>query len=279
MNYFFGKKMRGINQRFINDLNEGELSFFLQQVKERRDELALEIRDDYINIYYLGGNLLKITQKRNGYLFYFDPRYCLNKGDDSNCEQISKLDSFSASDYADNFGLLINEISTWLKKHPKNEREYQHNLLLNNASIVDIEYQVKRDMRFDMLLVTGDRLVIVENKYGPNAISGKAGLSEHYTDICNVLNDEELKKDLYGSVLSIADCKYKLDLRKEHILQLNPENPEILFLLGNYDRKSQAAQTEMSRIEITVPVKLLFMSADEYVIDMSKAVEIGSTEE
>lgn len=56
--------MRSINKRFINELLQGELSYFLSEVKNNIT-LSLEIRDGYINIYYRGGNLLRITQKKS----------------------------------------------------------------------------------------------------------------------------------------------------------------------------------------------------------------------
>ena len=62
--------MRHINERFVADLLNGELAFFLNQVKSARDRLSLEIRDGYINIYYKGGSLLKITQKKIGYTHF-----------------------------------------------------------------------------------------------------------------------------------------------------------------------------------------------------------------
>jgi hypothetical protein len=49
--------MREINERFISDLKNGCLSYFLNQVKEKSDKLCLAIRDGYMNIYYMGGNL------------------------------------------------------------------------------------------------------------------------------------------------------------------------------------------------------------------------------
>jgi len=266
--------MRGINARFVSDLTNGELSFFLRQVKERQTELALEIRGGYINIYYRGGNLLKIMQKRNGYTFQFDSRYCLNKGDESNFERITKLDSSSAPDFAKHFDLLIDEMQKWFSVHPKREREYQHQLLVHNASIIDIEYQVKNLMRLDMLMVMDDRLIVVENKYGLGAITGSAGLAKHYRDICRVLTDSELKKELYDSVQQIADCKSSLGLLSNPVPQLNQNKHEILFLLAGYNSKSRSVQNEMSGFEKTVPVRLLLMPADQYVIDISKAVAL-----
>ena len=73
-------EMRHINDDFVQDLLSDELRFFLEQTKNRRDALSLEIRNGYINIYYKGGNLLKITQKRRGYSFFFDAKYCKYEG-------------------------------------------------------------------------------------------------------------------------------------------------------------------------------------------------------
>ena len=266
--------MRGINARFISDLINGELSFFLHEVKERKTELALEIRGGYINIYYRGGNLLKITQKRNGYAFQFDSRYCLNKGDDSNYEQITKLDSFSASEYAEHFDLLIDEMQKWFSVHPKPEREYQHQLLVHNESIVDIEYQVRNLMRLDMLMVIDDQLIVAENKYGLGAISGSAGLAKHYRDICMVLTDSELKRELYDSVQRIAECKSLLGLLNRSITPLDHSKHEILFLLAGYNPKSRLVQNELDSLEITIPAKILFMPADRFEIDISEAVSL-----
>ena len=85
--------MRSIDSTFINDLLTGELATFLQEVKSRPEQLSLEVRGGYINIYYKGGNLLKITQhKRRGYELSFDARYCLNKTDTSAYETIKGFD-------------------------------------------------------------------------------------------------------------------------------------------------------------------------------------------
>ena len=266
--------MRGINDRFISDLTGGELSFFLRQVQNRRKELSLEIRGNYINIYYRGGNLLKITQKRNGYSFQFDSRYCLNKENDLHYEQIAGLDSSSSDDYIDVFDLLISEMEEWFSAHPKPEREYQHQLLTHNPAVIDIEYQVKNLMRLDMLLVTDGRLIVTENKYGLGAVSGSAGLAKHYRDIYRVLTDRGLKDELYASVRNIAECKYSLGLLNEPISLSDQEKPEILFLLADYNPRSRSAYNEFREIDKTVPARLLLMDANEYEIDLSKAVDI-----
>ena len=274
--------MRGINDRFIFDLKTRDLSYFLNQVKTNRDKLCLEIRDRYINIYYKGGNLLKITQKRNGYSFQFDARYCLNKGDDRNYEKLKALNPSSIQDYIDNFELMMSEMDSWLGKHPKKEREFQHKLLVNNSNIIDIEYATpkskvtgeKLNMRLDMLMVEGDKLIIVENKYGIGAISGNAGVSVHYEDICGLLNTPDVYEELLQSVINIANAKYELGLLDKPIESIDKTKTEILFLFAEFNQKSESLKNEIKSMTVTHPYKVLFMDKKETVIDFNKVENI-----
>lgn len=274
--------MRGINDRFINDLKTGCLAFFLNQVKLNRDKLCLEIRDGYINIYYKGGNLLKTTQKKNGYSFYFDARYCLNKGDDTNYEKLKVLNPSSIQDYIDNFELMMSEMDSWLEAHPKKEREFQHQLLVNNSNIIDIEYATpkskitdeKLNMRLDMLMVEDNKLIIVENKYGVGAISGNAGVSVHYDDICKLLNTPDVYEELLQSVKNIANAKYELGLLDKPIESIDKTKTEMLFLFADFNQKSESLKNEIKSMTVTHPYKVLFMGGKETVIDFNKVENI-----
>lgn len=266
--------MRGINDRFIKDLLNGELAFFLSQVKDKRELLSLKIRGDYINIYYRGGNLLKITQRKKGYTFYFDEKYCLNKKDDSAYEKIKSLDSHSAEEYAESFELMMQEMDSWFAAHPKKEREYQHKLLNENPSIMDIEYQVNyknendetKGLRIDMIMIVDGRMIVVENKYGAQAISGKAGLAKHYNDICMILNNDALHEELLVSMKNIISAKYQLGLIEQLETDLNKEKTEILFLLAGYNKKSKAVNNEISKMDASMPARILFTEATEYIV-------------
>ena len=277
-----GVVMRCINDRFITDLRTGCLAFFLEQVKLNRDKLSLEIRDGYINIYYKGGNLLKITQKKNGYSFHFDARYCFDKGDDSNYEKLNALNPSSNHDYIDNFELMMSEMESWLKAHPKKEREFQHDLLVNNSNIIDIEYATpkskitgeKLNMRLDMLMVERDMLIIVENKYGIGAISGNAGVKDHYDDICKLLNTPDVYDELVQSVLNIAKAKYELGLIDKPIENIYKGKTEILFLFADFNQKSDSLKNEIKSMPVTYPYKILFMDGEETIIDFSKVKNI-----
>lgn len=271
--------MREINERFINDLKDGCLSYFLNQVKEKSDKLCLAIRDGYINIYYMGGNLLRITQKQNGYTFYFDAKYCLNKGDDKNFDLLNSLDSNSVQDYIDNFELMMKEMESWLKVYRKKERIYQHELLANNKNVIDIEYTppkskkngLKLNIRLDMLMVDNDKFIIVENKYGTGAVTGNAGVSKHYEDICNLLNTEDLYDELIESVKKIAKAKYELGLSESQVRKIDKSKTEILFLFADFNVKSETLKNEIKLMNVTYPFKVLYMDSNDSVIDLSKA--------
>lgn len=244
--------------------------------------MSLEVRRDYINIYYRGGNLLKITQNKKGYSFYFDKKYCLNKNDDSAYEKLKALNSSSIEAYTTVFELMMREMDSWFVAHPKKEREYQHNLLNQNPSIIDIEYQINRKtvngrvraMRLDMIMLIDDKMVIVENKYGENNVCGKAGLAKHYNDICMVLNDDSLHEELMASMKNIVLAKYQLGLTDKSMVGLKKEKTEILFLLAEYNTNSKIINNEISAMDASVPARVLFTEATEYKIDYKKARDL-----
>lgn len=265
--------MRHIDSRFINDLLYGELAFFLSKVKENRRTLSLEIRKNYINIYYRGGNLLKIVQTRKGYTFYFDAKYCKHNNG-QNFDLLNNLHSDDIAAYKSHFQLMMQEMDYWFAEHPKPERDYQHQLLVNNPEIVDIEYQIGRRMRLDMLLFTGDKLLIVENKYGTGAIGGKAGVAEHYSDICEVLNDPALLDELIESACHISQSKKTLGLVDTEISRTDIESVEILFLLANYNPDSQSLSNEIAKMNGSVPASILLQTSDQVKINLTEAKSI-----
>ena len=67
------------NEKFWKKLTEGEYKEIIDFASQRENELDVQIRDNYLNIYYEGGNLLKI-ESYSPYLsfdeFYFHRIHC-----------------------------------------------------------------------------------------------------------------------------------------------------------------------------------------------------------
>lgn len=265
--------MREIKPDFISDLLSGKLSFFLDKVKNNQ-ELCLEVRKNYVNIYYRGGNLLRINYTNKGYRFHFDTNYCLKKGNDVNHALLSSLSKNNASLYEKHFMLMISEMDEWFSVKPKPEREFQHNLLKANENIIDIEYQIKRSSRFDMLMINDDKLIIVENKYGDDAIGNKSGLAKHYNDICYAIKNDEVRKDLLDSVKEIYNIKKILGLRNYSTDLGDNLQIEILFLLADYNDNIKKISNQIKLINKQYEAKILFMKKNETIINYNTAEDL-----
>ena len=276
--------MRGISRRFIDDLKNGELTFFLNEAKSNPG-ICLEIRRNYINLYYKGGNAIKITEKNRSYSFHFDSKYCLNKDDDQQFQYLSSLDSSDPKQFIAAWPTILSEMDSWFAAHSKPERDFQHNLIKQNQSdpiIMDIEYagwtSNRRLFRLDMIAISqtpvGYKLIVIENKYGTGAIGGKAGLKKHYDDIVDILSEPASLNELLDSVISIANNKYELGLIRSQITREAIQSKEILFVFADFNFKSKMIANEVKRISQTVPATVLHMAADEVVINLAEAKDL-----
>ena len=174
--------MRKINDIFLKDLKEGGRLFPLTEAVKSDSSLCLELRGDYVNVYYRGGNLMKVTQTGNGYKVFFDEHYFKAGGPTSLPDEGEGVNAW--------LGVLpqLKQAIDWLLgEQRKDEREFQQILLRDNNFgsiarstdyyICDIEYQSEWG-RFDLIAVHwpsrpatrkqphGRRLVFIEMKYG-----------------------------------------------------------------------------------------------------------------
>lgn len=150
------QKGRGLSREFMNDLLDGVLKPIHELVLSDAT-LDLEIRADYVNIYYRGGNIMEISRAaRGGYAVGFDERYLEVIGPVVSCarERLKGLgtvtDDAVAGDWVQAVPLLKQVMDLWLTPHPKDEREFQQLVVRENNRgpiarttdyyICDIEY-------------------------------------------------------------------------------------------------------------------------------------------
>lgn len=137
---------------------EGKLGGLIEMVKND-DELVLQIREDYFNVYYKGGNMLKVSSENS---FQFDYNYfkCEISLDtqEQRKKRIDKRRSILESlkntrDYKtfiDEMKRLMDKYWIWLynEKHRSlHEKDTQHALCISNTestdyTIIDLEFQV-----------------------------------------------------------------------------------------------------------------------------------------
>jgi hypothetical protein len=259
--------MRSIDRTFVNDLNHGVLKSFLTSVK-LDDALCLEIRNNYINIYYRGGNLFRITSEKGMYKVYFDPNYAKEY-----CKPLPIINPTDYPVWINNIPILKSAMDSYFIDNQKHEREFQQLVERdNNYSsiatgtdyfIADIEYaNSDNGSRFDMLAVkwksqgrgvdrkdpTKATLSFIEMKYGDSALRGKSGIQTHVADLLKFLSNNKDRDQIVDEVNSLFEQKLKLGLipNISKPVDIQHDCPlEFVLLIGNHNPSSTILGEEL----------------------------------
>lgn len=273
--------MRQLNAQFMYDLLTGKLKDVLTMVKSD-DTLCLEIRDNYVNIYYRGGNLLRIEQTGVGYKGFFDKNYCRK-----HLNRISLIPPDDFTQWIENIPFIKADMDTYFCKKSSLEKEYQQLVLReNNLSkianetdyfIIDLEYSdSKNKSRFDMLAMKwlsnasshkkadDVHLVLIEKKYGDGALSGSAGIQKHFDDWYNFLKDRNKVDELYKEAESLIKQKVELGLLFTHgkEIELVRDKPELLLLIANHKPDKTVLRRELNIVIQSANYKTLKQTVD-----------------
>jgi hypothetical protein len=160
-----GRGLHSPNLR--NALNEGGLLRELLEIVKSDEDLVLEIRNDYFNIYYKGGNIAKIVSANsiqfdhNYFKGYQRPKFESDEKEEE--RKALKNEMLSALkkernyyDFVSKMKELMNDYWTWLKEEKGKslkEKDVQHSLCINNTeqseyTIIDVEFQVSTEARY-----------------------------------------------------------------------------------------------------------------------------------
>lgn len=260
--------MRKISTNFMNDLTDedGRLFPVLEKIKNDHT-LLLAIREDYINIYYRGGNILRLREHyNNSYQAEFDENYG-RFGQAAPILPPIISNREEADIWADNIPNLKVTMDEYFVVNKKSEREYQqlvtqeNNLSsISNESeyfITDIEYSPPGSwMRLDMLAIQWPaskrksikhcRPAIIELKYGVSSVkSEKSGFVKHLKDIEALIKDKDSYNELIHSMENQFDQLNQLDLIKFNksknykAMKISFLKPEVILILANYNPRSK----------------------------------------
>ena len=236
------------------------ISLVLDHVK-KDGTLALEIRNDYFNIYYRGGSLAKIERKGTGfYLVTFDDDYF---GDRTvPCALVDAITTLdSAEEWIATIPHLKNAMDFYRTVKRNDEREYQQLVVRDNNLarfgtssdyyICDVEY-ADPSMRFDLVAAHwpstaasrknphGKGMAVIELKVLDGSLGGGAGLAKHLEDFHIFINSpdlglfrEEMRTIFRQKVeLGLVSCKYPIESFVDEV-------PSFVLLLVNHDPASR----------------------------------------
>lgn len=284
--------MRGLSENFIRALEEdGLLNPLLERVKND-STLCLEIRKNYINIYYRGGNIIRIKENKS-YLAFFDEKYCKSKKIGKiNTPKIIKdlpnklISKSSINCWMEAIPSLKDAMDLWFGKNPKNERESQQLVVRENNLgryarstdyfICDIEY-ANANGRFDLIAVRWPSsgpgrknnknvgIAFIEMKYYDGALTEKAGLNEHLKDMNYFLSDQKRLVDLKQEMKNVFNQMRRIGLinNQKDIDQFNNDKPEYIFILANHDPVSSVLKKELDKLSVNYPdLKLKFAASN-----------------
>lgn len=268
---------RTVSTDFIEDLkNTTGILYPIYERIRKDDNLMIAIRRNYINVYYRGGNILKLTeQSKNSYQAFFDIRYITTGQTIYLPSTINKQED--ARNWVDSFQTLKLTMDYYFSANCKPEREFQqlvarenNDSTISNESeyfITDIEFaDTELGARFDMLAIRwlasqrkngcNCRPALIEMKYGDGALCGNAGLLKHLKNI-----DEFIASDRYSKLLLTMESQFN-QLDQLNFLKFNPcanqtkvkldvnVKPEVIFILANHNPRSSVLRTLIENPEI-----------------------------
>jgi len=269
-------EIRKIKDTFVSELKSGLLAPIMEFVR-KDDGLDLQVRHNYVNIYYRGGNLLRIRDTKQGYKLEFDVNYFKHekhgKWYEVNVLETSMITTPEESKlWARDLPLLKQEMDFWFNEHPKTEREIQQLIVReNNYSgvardtdyyICDIEYSTPGS-RLDLVAVQwksnaaarrsgkNRRLCFMEFKFGDKALTGASGMVDHLEKMSGIVNDQALMETVRKSAEQSFNIKRRLGLVPStgHDISISNETPEIMFVIANHKPVSSALAKEVEELK------------------------------
>ena len=246
---------------------------------------CVEVRYNYLNCYYRGGSLFRMTFKPKSQKseFKFDPKYFALKQplcatyEDLRTWNDSRPDNPEA--WLERLDGLKQVMDAWLSEHPKVERETQQEIIkLNtfaqgNYQTIDIELAIPKDQkagRMDIIAVRreGERFVpiIVELKHGTGVFDGESGIRNHYDNIIQFLNGKGGEEYLIETIRRIWKTKRALGLLKGPVPAAAAfDRAELLFAVTGWlkgstdDIRKRLPETLSRTVRVAVsPTKELF---------------------
>lgn len=264
--------MRQLSKRFVESLTKAGVRKDMLDYITHDPELDMQLRGDYINVYYKGGSILKIKPKS----YFLDEMY-FNDSDKMRSKYAKEDPIIHANlvkqrddlvkfledkgRIADYFSKAKAVMDKWAlslsdKVEFEEKKEQQEIAIANRRDtdfvVLDLEYAVsstseyayngtldKKVPRFDIIAIHNERLVVIELKKGLGAVSGTSGVKPHMDCFDHTIgrdNDKLFVKEMQ-ELLRQKQAFGLLD----KTLEIKDEKPLFMFAYANESGKDEFA--------------------------------------
>ena len=288
---------RGIhNKKFAESLIKGKLKQMLIAISNDND-LDVQIRKNYLNIYYQGGNIARVKSENSiefdEFYFYLDMKTIPKKDLPQDkikalkTQRKSLVSKFKVGNYKDYFENAKVIMDKWFEKKEKPERLEQHKLSIENQynksdyTIIDLEFEVSiksdyvcnhipdnkvkaKKPRFDIIAINKQgKLCVIELKKGLGAIHNTSGLQEHWD--CYQQSIGRNHEPFMREMTFLLKQKQDFNLIDKRVVINNPD-PEFMFAYSYAKSPSQKVQdytfqTECSKVNPNIPILTLALGS------------------
>ena len=285
------RKPRCLSKNFFDELKYGTLNPLLNYIRNDHT-LDLQIRNNYLDVYYRGGRILSVHQR--AFPIFGKPTFDKEYFSKSQLNAVTVINKWLANpnwfDKCDLFFPLAKQaMDYYFSKAKSEEREFQQLIVrTNNYSslangtdyfFIDIEYVFEKS-RFDLIAVEwqSDRtlrrlfngykpkLMIIEMKYGDKAIKGPSGLQKHQTDISQFISNSSLIYAFKDEMVKLFDQKRQLDLivglgysNNPNVVTEFADEIDIGYLIADHD---PASKQLISQLKSLTARNIKFLSAN-----------------
>lgn len=264
--------MRQLSKKFVDSLTKEGICRDILDYITHDPELDMQLRGDYINVYYKGGNILEIKPKS-----YFLNEMYFNDSDKMRSKYAKKNPNVHAdlvkqrddlvkflkdkrliADYFNKAKAVMDKwaISLSDKKTLEEKKEQQEIAIANRKDtdfvVLDLEYAVssvskyayngsldKQVPRFDIIAIHNGRLVVIELKKGLGAVSGTSGVKPHMDCF-----DHTIGRDI--NMLFVKEMRELLHQKQvfgllDKTLEIKDEKPLFMFAYADESGKDEFA--------------------------------------
>ncbi len=249
----------GLNEIFMTDLKEGKLKELLDFVK-KDDTLSLEIRQNFIELYYRGQKICKVISENNDYKII---DLSQNNDDIERC----------CYEWTRYIPLMKQNIDFYLHDNPNLEMEYGQCLVRENNRnaqsdktdyyMASMEYSRDEENKINLVgikwLATessrtkGDRIALafIEMKYGDKKPIEDSILQKHTEDLNEFTQNKRNLFGIYEDIEIIFNQKVELGLingvDKEITINRNIK-PELILVVSSHRGENHELISEIRKV-------------------------------